>query len=76
MYKFIHSILIFIGLSLVSLDANAQTVSININNVSVGMYSGSGSDCGDCISSPDVYIDVRFKHSGTGTWGGGGSSRR
>lgn len=76
MYKFIHSILIFIGLSLVLLDANAQTVSININNVSVGMYSGSGSDCGDCISSPDVYIDVRFKHSGTGTWGGGGSSRR
>lgn len=55
---------------------SAQTVSIEINSVDVGLYSGAGSDCGDCISSPDPYVGVRFKHSGTGTWGGTGQSNR
>lgn len=78
MTRFIHSLLaLFLFLICTQVGTlYAQTVSININSVSVGMYSGSGSDCGDCISAPDPYVGVRFKHSATGTWGGVGQSNR
>lgn len=73
--QFFTILLILISFLFVQ-QTSAQTVSIDINSVDVGMYSGSGSDCGDCISSPDPYVGVRFKHSATGTWGGTNQSNR
>ena len=48
----------------------AQTVTITVQHWSGGLYSGSGSDCGDCNGAPDPYVYSRYKYGSTGTWSG------